>query len=145
MRETYQLSDQTLKVLKGHIRPVADEMGKSDKYLYAVLAGTETDVFAKFKPEYAAAVRAGAPVHHWDDWFAAVRQRYQTPAGGISPIDALIAKIRSGSETTAALAAALQDGTIDARESTVLMVLITKERQLLDQIEAMVLKRKDID
>ena len=56
-RETYELSDETRKVLTDHVKPVADEMDKTPQYLHAILSGVETDIFAKFVPLYAAAVR----------------------------------------------------------------------------------------
>jgi len=144
MRETYELSDETRAVITGNVKNIAEEMGKSDKYLYAILAGTETDVFAKFKPEYAAAVRAGAPVDHWDNWMAAVRQRYAAKRSSISPADALIAKIQSDAETDAEMVKALADGQISPSEATRILQMVQRERQMLDDIVQMVLETRKI-
>lgn len=56
-----------------HRDRVAEEMDVSDRYIRAILAGTETDPFAKFLELYRACVRAGAPVRHWDDRLAEIR------------------------------------------------------------------------
>jgi len=144
MRETYELSDETRAVITGNVKNIAEEMGKSDKYLYAILAGTETDVFAKFKPEYAAAVRAGAPVEHWDNWMAAVRQRYAAKRSSISPADALIAKIQSDAETDAEMVKALADGQISPSEATRILQMVQRARQMLDDIVQMVLETRKI-
>jgi len=144
MRETYELSEETRAVVTGNVKNIAEEMGKSDKYLYAILAGTETDVFAKFKPEYAAAVRAGAPVEHWDNWMAAVRQRYAAKRSSISPAEALIAKIQSDADTDAEMVKALADGKISTTEATRILKMVQREREMLDAITQIVLEKREI-
>lgn len=79
MRHTYSLQPETIKALKTREKDVADEMNVCDRYIYAILGGSETDPFAKFVELYAAAKRAGCEVRHWDERLAAVRDRYKTP------------------------------------------------------------------
>lgn len=73
-RHTYQLQVETIKVLSDHKSCIAEKLDVSERYIRAVLAGTETDAFAKFLEIYRAAVRSGAPVHHWDDRLAEERE-----------------------------------------------------------------------
>lgn len=77
MRHVYQLQTETIKVLKTREGCIADEMNVKDRYIYAILAGGETDPFAKFLGLYTAAVRAGAPVHFWEEKLAAIRTRQE--------------------------------------------------------------------
>jgi hypothetical protein len=65
-RHTYKLSTETIKVLKPHVEKIAAEWNVSDKYVYAILAGTVTDPFAAFfLGPYTAALRAGVSVVPW--------------------------------------------------------------------------------
>ena len=76
MRHTYETSTESIKVLKGHEQLVAEELDlNSGRYIYAILAGTETDPFSKFQALYAAAVRAGCPTRFWDERLEATRLR----------------------------------------------------------------------
>lgn len=73
-RHTYHLQSETIKVMSPHVEGVAAEMDVSDRYIRSILAGTETDPFAKFLELYRACVRAGAPVRHWDERLAEIRE-----------------------------------------------------------------------
>lgn len=65
-RHSYKLSTETIKVLKPNVEKIAGEWGVSDKYVYAILAGTATDHFAAFfEGQYTAALRAGVSVAPW--------------------------------------------------------------------------------
>ena len=136
MRETYTTSDETRKVLTGHVKPIAFEMDKSDKYIYAILADTEPDRFAQFQSLYAAAVRAGAPVCHWDLWFEAVKAKYAKTVPLQTAIECLAEKITNDADTTAKMVDALKDGVIDQKEAIQIQKAIDKERQNLDLLEA---------
>lgn len=72
-RHIYNLQSESIKVISGHVQEIADEMDVSARYIRSILQGTETDPFAKFLELYRAAVRAGAPVRHWDDRLAEIR------------------------------------------------------------------------
>lgn len=78
MRHVYQLQSETIKVLKGREQSIADELNVTDRYIYAILAGSETDPFAKFIEIYAAAVRDGAPVRHWEERMEAIRAKHES-------------------------------------------------------------------
>ena len=76
MRHSYELQPETIKAINGCAQKIAEEMDVSDKHIYAILAGTETDPFAKFKVIYAAAVRAGCDVGHWLRSLEGIRAKY---------------------------------------------------------------------
>ena len=76
MRHSYELSKETIKAINGCAGKVAEEMNVTDKYVYAILAGTATDPFAPFEHLYAAAVRAGCDVGHWLRRLDAIRAKY---------------------------------------------------------------------
>jgi hypothetical protein len=135
MRQTYSLSDQTRLVLTGHVKPIAFELDKTPSYIYAILADTEPDRFAQFMHLYAACVRAGAPVGHWDNWFEAVKAKYTKVRPDQTAIECLAEKIKSDADTTAKLVDALQDGKIDEREGVEIQGAIDKERETLDRLE----------
>lgn len=77
-RHNFRLTEETIKVFNGSAKAIADEADVSDKYIHAILAGTETDPFAPFQFYYAAAVRAGTDVSHYDNRLAIIRSKYQT-------------------------------------------------------------------
>lgn len=135
MRQTYRLSDETRAVLTDYVKPISEEMNKSDKYIYAFLSESQTDLFAKFLPLYAAAVRAGAPVCHWDNRLAGIRARYEKINPGKNPAECLTEKIHIHAETTARLVEALSDGKLDEREIKQLRLDIEKERKNLNLLE----------
>lgn len=134
-RHTYDLTDQTRKVLSGNVARVAEEMDVSDKYLHAILADDKTDPFSTFVHLYAAAVRAGAPVCHYDTKLAGIRARYEKQVPLKTEIECLTDKISSDADTTAQLVDALKDGVIDAREVERIQQAIDKERSTLDLLE----------
>lgn len=76
-RHTFRLTDETIKVFNGCAKLVAEEADVSDKYIHAILAGTETDPFAPFQFYYAAAARAGCDVSHYDNRLAIIRSKYK--------------------------------------------------------------------
>jgi hypothetical protein len=48
-RETYELSYLTKDTLDDHVKAIADAGSYDKSYLYAILAGTVTDPYAKFR------------------------------------------------------------------------------------------------
>lgn len=135
MRETYRLTNETLNVLADKVIAIASEMDVSDKHLYAVLAGTETDPFAKFRRLYAAAVRAGADVSPWDASLSAIKARHSIASPERTQMQCLVEKITLDADTTAKLVDALHDGEIDPQEMTAIRKAIAKERDSLDVLE----------
>lgn len=77
-RHNFRLTEETIKVFNGGAKDIAEEADVSNKYIHAILAGTETDPFAPFQFYYAAAVRAGKDVSHYDNRLAIIRSKYQT-------------------------------------------------------------------
>lgn len=137
MRHTFDTTKQTIKVLTGHQAEIAEEANVSDKYLYAILAGTETDFFAPFEHYYSACVRAGAPVCHYDNRLAAIRARYEKLAPVKTEFECLSEKINANADTTSRMVDALRDGQINEVEAEKILNAIEKERNVLDIIETM--------
>jgi len=131
MRHTYSLQTETIKVLKGNEAHIADAMDVSDRYIYAILGGNETDPFAKFLTLYSAAVRSGAPTRYWDERLKACRLRNERHG----KLDASTEAARLASE-----AADVSAAFIEARDSH------TKLREVREEIaQAKRLERALID
>lgn len=143
MRVIYSLTDQTRKVFAFGVAAIAEEMSVAAQYLHAVLSGTETDIFAKFERLYAACVRAGAPVCHWDNRLREIRAKYQ-PKDLARPVECLAEKIRTDALTTGRILEALKNGKIDDREVPGLLEAIEGERKVLEQIEEMIAYRNEV-
>lgn len=77
-RHIYPTSLETVKVINGRAQRIAEEMEVTDKYIYAIQAGTETDPFAKFIALYAACVRAGCDVVPWITRIRLIDEKYKT-------------------------------------------------------------------
>ena len=131
----YSLTTATEQVLTGSVKQIAYEMDCSDKYLYGMLSEDKTDIFAPFRRLYAAAVRAGASVCHWDNDLASIRARYEKLQPKRSIVECLIEKIRSGADTAARLVDALKDGEISESEAGRIQAAIDKEKQNLALLE----------
>lgn len=93
-RHSYSLSDETIRVLSGKVQPVAEEWDVIDKHVYAILAGTYTDPFAVFHAMYAAAIRAGCDVSHWDEKLKATRSKYASLSHEANGVVSIRADIR---------------------------------------------------
>jgi hypothetical protein len=144
MRHTFDLTDETRKVMNGHVVRISEEANVSDKYIHAILAGTEKDPFAPFEFYYAAEVRAGAPVCHYDNKLAAIRARYEKQVPLSTAIECLTQKIQSDADGTEQWVYALRDGTIEAHEAERLQMAIDKERSILDLLETHLQFKRDL-
>src|SRR5690606_20468810 len=80
-----------------------EEAAVSDKYIYGVLAGTQTDWFALFAHYYAAAVRAGCDVSHWDTELERIRAKYTFTEPGCHRQTAAALSKESGEAISATL------------------------------------------
>ena len=136
MRHFYQLSDETRKVFNGHVPHIAKEMNVLDKYLYAILAGTETDAFAKFVPQYAACIRAGADVTPWDAELSSIKARY-SKFSSLSETECLAAKIERDTDATLAIMKALEDGEIDDHEWRKIDEALERQEQAIGLIRGL--------
>lgn len=143
MRETYPLSDETRQVLCNgtSVKEIASEMDVNDSYIYQILSSVECDSFAKFKRLYAACVRAGADVTHWDAALSAIKTRRDAKH---SPAQVLAEKIRHSADTEAKMLMVLEDGEIDADEVPMIRKAVSVEREKLDQIEAILDKASTV-
>lgn len=139
MRETYPLTDPTLEVLSGHVTEIASEWEKSTGYLYQILSSLEPDPFGKFRGIYAAAVRAGADVTPWDAALCEIKTRYARERRSDS--ECIADKIIRDADCTKQIVQALQDGKLDEKEQRSIRRAIQKERDSLDEIEAMVAEK----
>jgi hypothetical protein len=136
MRHSYDLTDETRKVLTNRVNGIADEMDVSDKYLYAILSGDKTDPFGPFAHLYAGAARHGAPTELWRHKLDAIDARYTKQAPKKTEIECLTDKINANADTTSQLVEALSDGVIDSQEAERIQKAIDKERSTLDLLEA---------
>ncbi len=134
MRETYPLSTETLKVLTDRVGDISEEMDVTTAYLYQILNSDTCDPFAKFRRLFAAAARAGAPVEIWLAELHGIVAKYKRDR---TMTEALTDKIATDAITTSELLTALHDGQIDAHEAPRLRIHIGKEREVLNEIEAL--------
>jgi hypothetical protein len=144
MRHTHELTDETRKVMSGHVKLIALEADISDKHIYGILAGTNTDPFAPFEYYYAAEVRAGAPVCHYDNKLAAIRTRYEKQQPTKPVTACLTDQLNAGAELATGFIEALRDGKIDAHEAERLHPSIDKMRSILDLLETHIQFRRDL-
>lgn len=143
MREIYPLTNDTRAVLTDNVIAIANEMDVHTSYLYQILSNAACDPFAKFRRLYAAAVRAGVDVSPWDGTLASIRNKHSQKK---SSSECLIDKIDSNADTTRSVVDALKDGVISPSEADRIHKAITKERNALDALEAMVnLSHQDSD
>lgn len=56
-RQEYELSFLTKDTLKDHVGAIAEEGGYTDKYLYSILSGAQTDPYAPFRRLFKAIAR----------------------------------------------------------------------------------------
>lgn len=87
MRHTYSLTTETIKVINGHAKEIADEMDFDPQNVYAVLAQTDNDPFAKFKAWFAGCERAGCDTQIWINSSLAIKEKYKMRSGELN-IDA---------------------------------------------------------
>ena len=136
-RHIYELSDETVKVMARYQQEIADEADVKVQHINGILAGVSTDPFAPFEHYYAASVRAGAPICHYDQKLSAIRARYEKSAPNKSAFDCLADKITRNAEITTELVEALRDGQIDQREADRILNAVKADREVLDTIEVM--------
>jgi hypothetical protein len=144
MRHHYDLTDETRKVMSGNVSRIAEEANVSDKYIHGILAGTETDPFAPFEHYYAASVRVGAAVSHYDNKLAAIRARYEKAKPKKPVVECLTDQLNDGAQLATNLIEALHDGEIDMREAETIQPIIDKARSTLDLLETHLQFRRDL-
>jgi transcriptional regulator with XRE-family HTH domain len=74
MRHQRPLHDLTRAALEGRVKQISDELGVSDKYLYGILSGYNSDPFANFRPLFRAALRVDLAAGR--AWFDDLRALY---------------------------------------------------------------------
>lgn len=144
MRHTYDLTDETRKVISGNITRTAEEMNVSDKFLYGILSGDKTDPFAPFEHLYAACKRAGNPTCHYRNKLDAIDARYEKQVPLKTEVECLTEKIHSNAESSSQMVEALKDGIIDSHEAEKLQRAIDKERSILDLLEIHLQFKRDL-
>lgn len=144
MRHTYELTDETRKVLAGNVIRTAEEMNVSDKFVYGILSGDKTDPFAPFEHLYAASVRAGNPVCIYRSKLDAIDARYENKVPLKTEVECLTDKINANAESSAQTVEALKDGVIDGAEAERLLRAIDKERAILDLLEVRLQFKRDL-
>lgn len=134
MRETYPPCTATIKVLSQNTEAIAKEADFDASMLRGILAGVQSDPFAKFKRYYAAAIRAGVDVTAWDADLAEIRTRYR-PGSKATIAAALNEKIATDAKTSALIVTALEDGTVSDVEFVQIEQAIAMERATLERLE----------
>lgn len=141
MRETYRLSDPTRQVIADNVQAIAEQMDVTPNYLHQVLAGYETDSFAKFRRLYAACVRAGVDVSPWDASLAEAKVN----ANQCRSVSECLSKLMTDEAKTNALVVdALEDGQITDDETKPILRAVAKERSDLDALETKVLSAREV-
>lgn len=135
VRHCYELQPETIKAINGHAQNVAEEMDVSDKHIYAILAGTETDPFSKFVVLFSAAVRAGCDVSPWLNRLEAVVGKYRNAGVARSPFECLADKITGDAVTTKKIVKSLEDGSVSDAEIAQIQTAIRAERRVLKELE----------
>ena len=102
-RHNYPLTRETVKVLNGSAQAVAEEMSVSPTAIYNILESNTTDPFSKFEFMYAAAVRAGCDVSHWDNRLAVIRAKNKKQKPHLSPQMETAALIKEAADVAAAV------------------------------------------
>lgn len=143
-RHQYQLTDATRFVLTDNVSKIAAEFDCDKSYWYQVLSNVTTDPFAPFRRLYAAAVRAKAPVHHWDEELHAVRTRYETPAPAVSDAECIVKQVTAGAATLKAFVEAISDGELTLGEKRRVDDAIHEQRKALELLETVVSFRTDL-
>ena len=141
MRHKYELSEETIKVLTGNISPVAAEMGVSDNYIYAVLAGTETDRFAAFEHLFISACNVPtARVEIWLDKLTAIyRAKRKAITNQVTTTAAFLQKkLKADAHSSAQLAAAITDGILDESECHAILACLAKNEEVIENLKSLV-------
>lgn len=134
MRHHHDLTDETRKTLANNCQRLAESANVSDKYMYGIMADTNTDPFAVFLSIlYRPAVKAGISTVHWDARLSEIRAAGRSSRK--SSVECLTEKIQRDADTTAKMVDALRDGRIDERERRAIQEAIERERQNLDLLE----------
>ena len=78
MRHTFELSAETRKVINnGNVEQIADAMQVTDKYIYRIRSGDETDPFAKFMALFQGVLAAGFSVTPWITKLRMIEEHYR--------------------------------------------------------------------
>lgn len=137
MRDTYTPPcAETIAVLGKDQQGIADEADFTRNTIDQILAGNEGDPFLRFKRFYAASVRAGVDVSPWDACLSSIKTRSVIETPQISESHCLSEKINRDADTTQKIVMALENGVIEPHEVPAIRKAITKERDILDVIEA---------
>lgn len=143
MRETYPLSEATRKTLAGNVPDFADETHKADKYFYAILAGNEPDVFARFEPLYAAACRLSINCH-WKAKLEAIEARYAPFMEATEPSECVREKVMANTRFLDKFIDAMSDGNLDLREVLQLEPLVDEAARSIEKLQAALTFRRGL-
>lgn len=144
-REIFTLSDATRDTLTDNVKAIAGAMGKTDKYLYAILSEDKTDPFAPFENLYKGVLKAGLSTCHWDNHLEFHRYRF---GGQQNPKDATTCfkeKMNFHSLTLSRFIEAFSDGEFDEREIRLIEESLDKEENNIGAIRAMLNFRKTLN
>lgn len=142
MRRTYQLTDETFKVLSNHLSPIAREMECDVSYINKIKNGNEIDRYAPFRELFRSGANAGAPVEIWLHDLTAIYIRSRKSDLCASQLAAqLLEKIQADSESTAQLVDAIADGHLDKRECYAVLEKLERSEANKNRLKELVLGR----
>lgn len=141
MRKTYGTTDQTVLAIIGKEQAIAAEMDCHPTYIYGMKDRDNPDPYARFRPLYRAAVRAGSAHCHWDNDMAAIRAEADDARKIAEPMALLLKKVRSDGDLTADILEALGDGVLTEPEIHKILKGIKAVRKNADDIESALLKQ----
>lgn len=132
-RQNYELTTETRKVLTNRAGDFAEELNKSDKYFYSILANTETDPFAKFLPLYAAASRLGLSCYYRNK-LEAIDARY-AKGEAQELAECIREKISANTKVLDKFISAMSDGSLDLHEITALQPMVEAAMCAIEKLQ----------
>lgn len=133
-RNTYPLSDETLRVLSSDKKAFAEAFPCNESYVYQILSNVEPDPFPKFRFWRATALRAGIDITPWDAVLSADKAKHEAEEDH-SITSCLMDKQLSHTALTNGLINALTDGRISESEKKAISEFIAAERDNLNELE----------
>lgn len=134
-RKQYPTTDSTRKAISNHVPQIADEMDLDKSYLYHILAGDVSDPWGPFRRLYRGTKAAGGDTSHWRRELDAIDAKHDKRQPTESLAKCLTKILHTNADTASKMAEALEDGIVDTRETSAILIAVSKQRKALDLIE----------
>jgi hypothetical protein len=139
-RENYPLSDETFKVLSGHIQEFAAEADKDVSYFNKIKNGVEKDPYSHFRALFRIGCRTGAPVDIWLQDLQGIyvrSRRLHVPLSELS--EKILEKVETDSDALHEILAAIKDRQLTKAERHSILAKLARNKETNDAIEQIVL------